>query len=124
MLRRKPRKDVVSATVAVGVFARDGGCLAPRLGGSMMDCWGRLRIEHVKREPRMGKRGELLGTLCEGHTEPGMRAGYVWCTDKVNRERMRRYLLDLEDGCEHVDPVFGCASCLRRADPLQLSETA
>ena len=124
MLRRRPRKDAVPATVALMVFARDGGCLAPRLGGSMMDCWGRLRIEHVKREARMGRRGELLGTLCEGHTEPGMRAGYVWCTDRTNRERMRRYLLDLEDGCEHVDPVFGCPSCLRRADPLQLSETA
>lgn len=86
----------VSEDAAMVIFARDGGCLAPRLGGSVHDCWGRLRIEHVKHEPRMGKRGELLGTLCEGHTEPGMKAGYVWCTDKHNRETMRRYLLDLE----------------------------
>jgi hypothetical protein len=82
--------------MALSVFARDGGCLAPRLGGSVMDCWGRLRIEHVKAEPRMGVRAESqmdrLATLCEGHTEPGMRAGYVWCTDKVNREALRAYL--------------------------------
>jgi hypothetical protein len=122
VLRRKPRRDAVSPTLALTVFARDGGCLAPRLGGTAHDCWGRLRIEHVKREPRMGKRGDLLGTLCEGHTEPGMRAGYVWCTNAENRQRMRDYLLSLPDtaheDCGHVDPVFGCASCLRRADPM------
>ena len=87
----------VTAEEAAAVFTRDGyQCLAPRLGGTSMDCWGRNRIEHVKREPRMGQRGDLLGTLCEGHTEPGMRAGYVWCTNAENRRRMREYLLDLE----------------------------
>ena len=86
----------VSHQQALAVFQRDGGCLAPRLGGSAMDCWGRLRIEHVKREPRMGVRGDLLGTLCEGHTEPGMRAGFVWCTNAENRRAMREHLLGLE----------------------------
>ncbi len=105
-LRRKPQQDRVTPEVALRTFNRDGGCLAPRLGGSAADCWGRLRIEHVKLESRMGKRGELLGTLCEGHTEPGMRAGYVWCTDHRNREAMRRHLLSLEDDphASHVDP--------------------
>ena len=118
MIRHK-RRDPVTPTQAITIFARDGGCLAPRLGGTVMDCWGRLRIEHVKRESRMGKRGDLLGTLCEGHTEPGMRAGYVWCTDARNRQAMREYLIDIEDGsCTHVDPVFGCPSCIRRSDPL------
>lgn len=86
----------VTEEMAIAVFVRDGGCLAPRLGGSEMDCWGRNRIEHVKVEPRMGKRAEpllsRLLTLCEGHTEPGMRAGFVWCTTKENREAMRGYL--------------------------------
>jgi hypothetical protein len=113
------RHDRVSEADAQAVFARDGGCLAPRLGGSSMDCWGRNRIEHVKREQRMGVRGDLLGTLCEGHTEPGMRAGYVWCTNAENREAMRRHLLLIEEGgCTHVEPVHGCASCRRHADPL------
>jgi len=57
-----------------------------------MDCWGRNRIEHVKVEPRMGKRGTLLVTLCEGHTEPGMKAGYVWCTSAENRQACRDYV--------------------------------
>ena len=88
-------RDRVTPTQALAVFQRDGGCLAPRLGGSAVDCWGRLRIEHVKRAPRMGKRGDLLGTLCEGHSEPGMKAGYIWATDRVNREAMRRHLLEV-----------------------------
>lgn len=96
MLRRKPRRDPVTPAQAITIFARDGGCLAPRLGGTVMDCWGRLRIEHVKRESRMGKRGDLLGTLCSGHTEDGTRAGYCWATDRLNRQAMRAYLLDLE----------------------------
>jgi hypothetical protein len=90
------RRDVVSPELAIAVLRRDGGCMAPRLGGSEMDCWGRNRIEHVKTEPRMGVRAEprmdRLLTLCEGHTEPGMRAGYVWATAKENRAAMREYL--------------------------------
>ncbi len=89
-------RDTVSNEVALFVLQRDQGCVAPRLGGSTMDCWGRNRLEHVKDEPRMGRRApsdpEHLVTLCEGHTEPGMKAGRVWCTDRKNREAMRRYL--------------------------------
>lgn len=105
--RRKPRTDAVTPEQALAVFRRDDGCMAPRLGGSAVDCWGRNRIEHVKEEPRMGRRGTLLVTLCEGHTEPGMRAGYVWCTDARNRQAMRDYV-------HSFDPP----------DPLQLDETA
>jgi hypothetical protein len=90
------RADAVTPELALAVFKRDDGCVAPRLGGSFMDCFGRLRIEHVKAEPRMGKRAEArldrLVTLCEGHTEEGMKGGYVWATDKRNRAAMRAYL--------------------------------
>jgi hypothetical protein len=93
------RADAVTPELALAVLTRDSGCVAPRLGGSFMDCWGRNRIEHVKAEPRMGKRAEprldRLVTLCEGHTEPGMRAGYVWATARDNREAMRAYLRTL-----------------------------
>ena len=89
-------RDPVTPEVALAVLARDAGCVAPRLGGSFMDCAGRNRLEHVKDEPRMGRRAPSdpahLVTLCEGHTEPGMRAGYVWCTDRKNRAAMRDYL--------------------------------
>ena len=89
-------RDRVSPELAIAIFERDKGCMAPRLGGSAHDCFGRNRIEHVKAQPRLGKRAEprmdRLLVLCEGHTEPGMRAGYIWCTDKRNRAAMRDYL--------------------------------
>lgn len=111
--------DKVSPELALAVLRRDGGCLAPRLGGSAHDCWGRNRIEHVKAEPRMGVRAEArmdrLVTLCEGHTEPGMRQGYVWATTKENREAMREYLRTFAH--THVEPVHGCPECAQPADP-------
>lgn len=91
------RKDPVLADVALDVFARDKGCVAVRLGASPMDCSGRLRLEHVQDGGgRMGRRAKSdrahLVALCEGHTETGMKAGYVWCTDRANRQAMREYL--------------------------------
>ena len=90
-------RDRVSPETALFVLRRDAGCVAPRLGGSSMDCWGRNRLEHVQEGGgRMGRRAPSdaahLVTLCEGHCESGARAGYVWCTDKVNRAAMREYL--------------------------------
>lgn len=90
-------RDRVTHQVALEVLTRDGGCMAPRLGGSEMDCFGRNRLEHVQDGyGRMGRRAASdpahLVTLCEGHTEPGMRGGKVWCTDKENRQKMRDYL--------------------------------
>lgn len=98
--------DRVGPSLALAVLRRDDGCVAPRLGGSYNDCWGRNRLEHVKGEARLGKRAEAcmcrLMTLCEGHTEPGMKAGYVWCTDRENRQRCRDYLASFGYG-PHVD---------------------
>ncbi len=90
------RKDPVTPELRLAVLARDGGCVAPRLGGSFMDCGGRLQLEHVKSEHRMGLRAPSdmahLVTLCDQHTEPGMRAGRSWNLNAQNRERMREYL--------------------------------
>lgn len=70
--------------------------MAPRLGGSRHDCWGRDTIAHIKKEARMAKRAEpqlnRLIDICEGHMEHGSRAGYVWVTDRKNIEAMRNYL--------------------------------
>ncbi len=96
LYRPPARTDQVPPEVALAVLLRDGGCIAPRLGGSSMDCWGRNQIAHVKSEPRMGKRAEPdeqhLVTVCDGHAEPGMRAGYVWVTNAENIAKMREYL--------------------------------
>lgn len=94
------KRDPVTPDTRLAVFARDKGCVAPLLGGSVMDCWGRLTQEHVKSELRLGKRAPSdmahLVTLCQGHTEPGMRAGYAWNLDKRNRAKVRAYLESVE----------------------------
>lgn len=95
-MKRHARRDPVTPAVRLAVLERDSGCRAPLLGGSFLDCWGRLTLEHVKDDLRMGVRAPSdpahLVTLCEGHTEPGMRAGYSWNLDKRNREKVRDYL--------------------------------
>jgi hypothetical protein len=121
-------RDPVTNDVALFVLNRDQGCVAPRLGGTTMDCFGRNGLEHVKAEPRMSKRAPscpcALLTLCDGHREPGMRAGHVWCTDAGNRERCRELLVSFGYGSHteghaaeilaraahdaHVDPCPGC----------------
>jgi hypothetical protein len=95
-IRRRARRDPVDPRVALAVFKRDGGCIAPLLGGSAADCWGRLTIEHVKVELRIGRRAESIlsrmVTLCQGHTEDGRKAGQQWNTTKANRALVRDYL--------------------------------
>lgn len=95
-MKRHARRDPVTLHVRLEVLTRDGGCVAPRLGGTFLDCWGRLTLAHVKDEQRMGVRAPSdprhLASVCEGHTEAGMKAGYVWVTDRRNIEALRAYL--------------------------------
>jgi hypothetical protein len=80
---------------------RDGHCAAPKIDPSQVGrCWGRSTVEHVKSQLRMGRRAEddisHIVILCEGHTEPGMKAGYQWNTDKVNRAKVREWIAKRE----------------------------
>ena len=89
LLRRRPRRDPVSRDVALFVINRDQGCVAPRLGGSSMDCGGRDTLDHVRDEPMMGKRAPSdiahLVVLCEAH-----HLWTGWATS--HRPELRRYL--------------------------------
>lgn len=81
-----------------GSVASMPGCVAAFLAPSTSGpCWGRLTLDHVKDEPRLSKRATSdpahLVTLCEGHTENGMRAGFQWNT--ANRPVLRWYLRSL-----------------------------
>jgi hypothetical protein len=95
-MRRRPHRDPVTPELRIAIFERDGGCIAPRLGGTAHDCWGRLTLAHVKDEPRAGVRAPSdpahLVTVCQGHAEDGARAGYVWVTDKRNIAALREHL--------------------------------
>ena len=98
---RKPRKDPVTPELAIAVLRRDQGCVAPRLGGSSMDCGGRDTLDHVKDEPRMGVRAPSdmahLVTLCEQH-----HLWTGWAT--AHRPELREYLRQANGEDVQVDP--------------------
>lgn len=99
----------VTLEVRQAVFLRDlkqmgktglHRCKGPICIASVVDrsesvnCWGRSTLDHVKDDPRMGKRAtsdeQHLVTLCQGHTEDGRKAGHQWNT--ANRPALRQYL--------------------------------
>jgi hypothetical protein len=82
-------RDRVTQTVAVAVLERDQGCVAVVLGEEPSSCGGRLTLDHVKDQPRMGKRASSdpahLVSLCENH-----HLWTGWATS--HRPELRRYL--------------------------------
>jgi hypothetical protein len=83
------RKDPVTPEVALTVLRRDSGCVAVSLGESPETCGGRLTLDHVKDEPRMGRRAPSdpahLVSLCENH-----HLWTSWATS--HRPALRLYL--------------------------------
>lgn len=96
-LKRHPRKSPVRQELVDELFLRDGTCVAPRIDPDCGPCWGRSTVEHVLEESRMGVRAlSVIGRCvlaCEGHTEPGMKAGRVW--NLSHKEELRAYLLEV-----------------------------
>lgn len=88
------RRDPVTPELALAVLKRDQGCVAPRLGGDPLDCGGRITLDHVKDQPRMGKRApsdlEHLVSLCENH-----HLWSSWATS--NRPALREYLRQVNE---------------------------
>lgn len=101
------RSDPVTPEVREIVIARDRHemrlvapnlrivCVAPIIDQSQIGlCWGRTTLDHIKPEPRMGPRArsipEQLVSVCQGHSEDGMRAGYQWNT--AHRPELRDHL--------------------------------
>jgi hypothetical protein len=92
---RRRRNDPVDADTYWWVRARDKFlCVAPVLDPQAGPCSGEIELDHVKDEPRMGKRApsdrDHLVSVCEGHSEKGAKAGYQWNT--ANRPLLREYL--------------------------------
>lgn len=69
-------------------------CVAPIVDHDCGPCSGRTTLDHVKPEPRMGVKAddvpEQLVSVCEGHSEAGMKAGHQWNT--AHRAEERAYL--------------------------------
>jgi hypothetical protein len=87
MKRRRP--DPVTHDVALTVLQRDSGCVAVALGEPPSTCGGRLTLDHVKDQPRMGVRAPSdpahLVALCENH-----HLWTGWATS--HRPELREYL--------------------------------
>lgn len=83
------RRDPVTQAVALEVLTRDQGCVAVTLGEDPRTCMGRLTLDHVKDQPRMGKRAPSdpahLVALCEQH-----HLWTGWATS--HRPELREYL--------------------------------
>ena len=81
----------MTPALRLAVLARDGGCVAVALGEPPHDCGGRLTLDHVKDQPRMGKRAPSderhLVTLCEQH-----HLWNGWATS--HRPALRAYLAE------------------------------
>jgi hypothetical protein len=84
------RRDPVTPELREAVLRRDRGCVASRVCDCITskNCAGRLTLDHVKDQPRMGKRApsdlEHLVTLCWTHHLDG------WAT--AHRPELRAYL--------------------------------
>lgn len=99
------RRDPVTPDLRRAVLERDGwACVAPRLDPAAGRCEGRLTLDHVKDEPRMGRRAPSdmahLVTVCWRHH---LVAG--WATS--HRGLLRAYLREVRkvDGRSVVDRV-------------------
>lgn len=81
--------DRVTPDLAAAIFTRDQGCVAVTLGDDPARCGGRLTLDHVKSQPRMGKRAPSdpahLVAICENH-----HLWNGWATS--HRPELREYL--------------------------------
>lgn len=77
------------------------GCIAVAVSPSTSGpCSGKLTLDHIHGQNEMGvgkprakSDPQHLVSLCQGHTEAGMRAGFQWNT--ANRPILRWYLKTL-----------------------------
>ncbi len=94
---RRAEDDKVGPEEAAHVLKRDGGCIVPRVDPEAWPCSGRITLDHVQEDyGKMGDRAKSdryhLVSVCEGHSEKGMRAGRQWNTSKEGRRHEREYL--------------------------------
>lgn len=81
-------------------------------------CGGSLETDHVRASHGVGMKSE--STVANGATLSAFC--HAWKTDhgKVARPLLLDWIERRTGGCTHVDVVWGCSSCARRADPLTL----
>ena len=115
------------AIVREAVLLHRGRCLGAVVG-MPGPCAGELEPDHIRASGGMGMKSrstlDNCAPMCGEHHRLKTREGRKWRMKLI--EAVERAMAGLPDepDCGHVDPVFGCASCQRRTDPLTLPETA
>lgn len=89
-------------------------CIAPVIDPiEFGKCWGRTTYDHVKDQLRMGVRAESdanhLVSLCQGHTEDGMKAGRIW--NVAHRPELREYLARVALFCPRCNAAVRSPTC-------------
>ena len=119
----RPSKGTeIPASLRTFVLSRDGyRCVLKALDPAHV-CVGGLELDHVRASGALGKKSRTtadnLVTLCAGAHRHKTLHG------REMRPVLLAYLERAGNSCSHVDPVFGCPACARRADPLTLGDVA
>lgn len=101
-----------------------GRCIGPA-AGMPGECAGGIELDHIRASGAIGKKSPSVvanaAPLCGSHHRLKTREGRTWRPALIEVVDAR---LALGTDCGHVDPVFGCPECAKRADPLTLGEVA
>lgn len=105
--------------ITEAVRLHGGRCLGAVVG-MPGPCSGALEPDHIRASGGMGMKSrstlDNCAPLCGAHHRVKTAEGRTWrplLIEAVDAALARR-----DGSCDHVDPVFGCASCQRRTDPL------
>ena len=105
-------RDQMAMTRA-GITMVTPTCVAPLIDAKREDCWGRTTLDHIKEEPRAGVRAPSdpfhLVSVCQGHSEDGMKAGYQWNT--AHRPELREHIARTTFRCVVCDAAVVDARC-------------
>lgn len=78
---KKSRGTVIPSLVREQVYARDMGCLGPRVG-MPEQCFGRIELDHVRASHGIGMKSEStlenLASLCSTHHRIKTDNGRTW----------------------------------------------
>ena len=100
----------------------DGGrCVCERAGFPprvVGRCGGDLQTDHVRASHGIGMKSE--STVANGATFSAFCHAWKTSNGREARPLLLDYIARRSGECDHVDPVYGCPSCRRRADPLSV----
>lgn len=97
-------------------------CVAFRAGLPDSTCDTFLEVDHVRASHGIGMKSR--STVDNGVTLCGRHHRYKTSNGRAARPLLLDWIAKRSGDCTHVEPVHGCGSCRRHADPLTLPETA